>query len=61
MTIDNVKSIKAIKVAWASGHINKTDAKRMAQPYIDNINNKAIEIAKKFGKKAKLINFNSIR
>lgn len=53
--------IKLLKVQVANGELSYKQAEELAKPEIDKANAKIKEIAKKFGKKPKLISFKSIR
>lgn len=58
--IQNRKAINHIKNALSLGWITYDEAKEMAQPIIDDINKRAIEIAKKHKVKPGLVNFVSL-
>ena len=45
------------RILYNSGQISREEAKQMIMPYIEAFNNKAIEIAKKYGMKPKKISF----
>jgi len=55
--IDNRSKIDAIKKMMASGQLSYADAKAVAQPVIDNINDDMAVIAKKHGKRHSKIGF----
>lgn len=44
---------------YTIGSITREEAKRDIMPYINAINTKAKELAKKYNQKAKLVSFNS--
>jgi hypothetical protein len=52
-----INSLNAIKIMLYAKKISYDEAKKQAQPFIDAINEKSKEIAKKYKVKAKLINF----
>lgn len=56
----NREQIEAIKGQLSRGFITYDEAKRQAEPIITKINDKAREIAKKYGMRAKLVSFNEI-
>lgn len=58
--LDNRAKINHIKNALDLGWITYDQAKEMAEPIIAEINEKAKEIAKKYGVKPGLVNFNSL-
>lgn len=47
----NRQEIADIKHKYLSGEITRDEAKRLAQPILDRINARAIEVAKKHGKR----------
>lgn len=49
--------IEIIKLRLLSNDISHGEAKELAKPFIDEINEKSKEIAKKYNKKPKLISF----
>ena len=56
--IEHVQSeLAAIKAKLDLGKISYDQAKRLAEPYLKILNNKATEIAKRFRQKPKLIQF----
>lgn len=57
----NLQQLKVLKLKIGMGDLTYSEAEKLAKPIIDNINNKAIELAKKYNRKPKLINFKSIR
>lgn len=59
MQID--KEIKILKLRVINGELSYKEAEKLAKPLIDNVNEKIKTIAKKYGKKPKLISFKSIR
>ena len=56
----NVQAIQEIKTALDLGYISYEQARLQAQPIINNINQKAIELAKKYKTKPQLVTFYSI-
>lgn len=44
---------------YAIGKISRERAKEMIQPYLDKVNEKQKELAKKYNQKIKKVNFNS--
>lgn len=44
---------------YRSSLIDQSEAKKMITPYLDAINEKAVEIAKKYGMKPKKVQFRS--
>lgn len=52
--------IQDIKTKLACGYIDYEQAKKEAQPFIDEMNNKGMEIAKRFGKKFSKFTFVSL-
>ena len=44
---------------YRSSLINQSEAKKMVNPYLEAVNEKAIEIAKKYGMKPKKVQFRS--
>ena len=59
--MNTIKELKLLKLKVGMGDLTYSQAEKLAQPYIDIVNNKAIELEKKYNRKAKLINFKSIR
>jgi hypothetical protein len=49
--IDNRMAIADIKRQYDMGKIDRNEAKRLAQPVLDSINARSLEIAQKHGKK----------
>lgn len=58
--IDNREKISDIKRRFKAGEIDYYQAKAEAEPVLKEINAKAVEIAKKYGKKPRTINFSGI-
>ena len=54
MEVANVARMK-----YRAGCISREEAKEQIAPYIEYVNNKSKEIAKKYNKKTKLMNFTS--
>jgi lysophospholipase L1-like esterase len=52
-----INQIQSIKYAFISGEISYEKAKELATPIINSYNEKAKEIAKKYGKKAIKLSF----
>jgi hypothetical protein len=55
-----IEELDLIKLRLYSKEINYKQAKFLAKPYVDIINNKAKEIAKKYNMKPKLVSFSGI-
>ena len=49
---NNREAIKQIKLLYDQGQISRDKAKELAQPIIDRVNVKSLEIAKLHGKKS---------
>lgn len=47
------------RALYRSGTITREEAKENIMPYLDLVNKKAIEIAKKYNQKPKKVNFSS--
>lgn len=58
--VQNQEQIADIKRRMSSGELSYEEAKAEAQPVIDRINAKAKELAKKYNKRPKLMNFSEI-
>jgi len=59
--MNTLQQLKTLKLKIGMGDLTYNEAEKLAKPIIDKINNKAIELAKKYNRKPKLINFKSIR
>lgn len=59
-SIENRRKINQIKNALDMGLITYEEAKEMAKPTVDSINEKAVEIAKKYGVKPQLVSFSML-
>ena len=57
---DNRTKIAAIKLLYDTGEISREEAKRLAQPIIDRINRRTMEIAIKHGQKPYRLDFVSV-
>lgn len=44
---------------YRSGMIEQSEAKKMVAPYLDAVNKKSVELAKKFGMKPRKVQFRS--
>lgn len=44
---------------YRSGLIEQSEAKKMVTPYLDAVNKKSVELAKKFGQKPRKVQFRS--
>lgn len=44
---------------YRSNLIDQSEAKKMVTPYLDAVNKKAVELAKKFGQKPRKVQFRS--
>lgn len=47
------------KFLYRTGKISKEEANQDIQPYLDLLNKKSKELAKKYGQRPKLVNFSS--
>ena len=50
-------ALQAIKLKYNGGKISQEEAKKLAQPYLDIVNEKAKEIADRYGRKFYPITF----
>ena len=57
--MDEVAKLQEIKVLLKTGQITYDEAKDMAEPYIEEINDKIKDISKKLKMSPKLISFSS--
>lgn len=60
MQLSDKEQLEIIKLRLLTNDISYKQAQELAKEYIDSINNKSREIAKKYNQKAKLINFSSL-
>ena len=60
---EKIQELKLIaenaRYLYTIGHITREEAKNDIMPYINAINKKAKELAKKYNQKPKLVSFNS--
>ena len=57
--MEEIQKLQEIKILFKSGQITYDNAKMMAGPYIDRVNQKIVLISKKFKKSPYLISFGS--
>jgi hypothetical protein len=60
MQLSDKEQLEIIKLRLLTNDISFKQAKELSKEYIDNINNKSKEIAKKYNQRPKLINFAGI-
>jgi hypothetical protein len=58
--VANREALYGIRDRLFYGEISYEEAKKEAEPIINSINEKAVELAKKYGAKPQLVNFQSI-
>lgn len=58
-TLNLLNQAENIRYLYRVGTITREEAIRDTKPYLDAVNNKAIEIAKKYNQKPKKVTFNS--
>ena len=59
MNCEHVNELKNIDMWLKIGAINYDNAKKLAQPHIDAINDKSREIAKKYNVKPRIVGFHN--
>jgi hypothetical protein len=57
MELRPIEELELIKIRYFSGELNYSQAKELAQPFIDIINTQSERIAKKYNQKPKKISF----
>lgn len=54
-----IEELQLIKLQYYSKEIDYKEAKKLAEPFINEMNNQSVVIAKKYNQKPKLISFSS--